>query len=411
MRDSLTAVAWFKKRTPEQFYDLVYQLVPVPQHVYGSIPLEQLHTSEQARTIVGSGQFKFVKWEPKVRIELVADTANYRGRPKLDRIILSIITDGNVGMTQMLNGQADFLQAYPIDQVQTLDSSKVARPLVQPNLGYTWAAFNPHAPKSKTAPHPIFSDIRVRRALAMGVDRRAMLRERVRELRTARARPFPDDAVVRRQHDQASAVRHDGRQGAARLGRLARGRERHAREEWAAARVRHSHVDDQPARAGSTRCCFRSNSVSLAFRSIIENLDRADLRSTRASRPTSTWSCGRWTTDPAVGGFAQTWSTSAIGDQGQNIQRYSNKKVDALLDSARPRSTGEGEGDRAPRVPDDRRRRSGDLALRRRADRSRSIAASTSARCAPDGWSVDMGSWSIDPAKRIDRDRIGLGSP
>jgi peptide/nickel transport system substrate-binding protein len=28
----------------------------------------------------------------------------------------------------------------------------------------------------------------------------------------------------------------------------------------------------------------------------------------------------------------------------------------------------------------------------------------------PDGWSVDMGTWSIDPAKRIDRDRIGLGA-
>ena len=27
----------------------------------------------------------------------------------------------------------------------------------------------------------------------------------------------------------------------------------------------------------------------------------------------------------------------------------------------------------------------------------------------PDGWAVDMANWSVDPARRIDRDRIGLG--
>src|SRR5665213_1673319 len=36
-------------------------------------------------------------------------------------------------------------------------------------------AMNPHVAKSKTTPHPIFSDIRVRRALSMAVDREAML--------------------------------------------------------------------------------------------------------------------------------------------------------------------------------------------------------------------------------------------
>ena len=32
--------------TPEQFYDLAYQLLIMPEHVYGSIPPEQLHTSD-----------------------------------------------------------------------------------------------------------------------------------------------------------------------------------------------------------------------------------------------------------------------------------------------------------------------------------------------------------------------------
>ena len=33
VRDSVTAVAWFRKRTPAQFYDLVYQVSIVPEHV------------------------------------------------------------------------------------------------------------------------------------------------------------------------------------------------------------------------------------------------------------------------------------------------------------------------------------------------------------------------------------------
>src|SRR5215211_2573422 len=66
-RDSLTAVVFFKKHTPEEFYDIAYQLPIMPEHVYGSIPLEQLHTSDATRRLVGSGRFKFVKWEPGTR--------------------------------------------------------------------------------------------------------------------------------------------------------------------------------------------------------------------------------------------------------------------------------------------------------------------------------------------------------
>ena len=44
VRDSATAVAWFRKRTPEQFYDFVYQVSIVPQHVYGAVAPAQLRT-------------------------------------------------------------------------------------------------------------------------------------------------------------------------------------------------------------------------------------------------------------------------------------------------------------------------------------------------------------------------------
>jgi peptide/nickel transport system substrate-binding protein len=409
VRDSLTAVAWFKKHTPSQFYDLVYQLIPVPQHVYGSIPLEQLHTSDQARTIVGSGQFKFVKWEPKVRVEMVADTAHYRGRPKLDRIIMSIIADGNVGMTQVLTGQADFLQAYPIDQINQLDSSKVARPLSLPTLSYTYAAFNPFAPKSRTTPHPMFSDLRVRRALSMGVDRVAMLSNVFGKLGRLNHGPFPmthpaaDSTIKVPPYDTVAAKAMLDSSG------------------W---RVGANGVREKNGRPFHIRILTSTSSLTrrqyavllqeqfrrLGVQADIENLDPQtfDAHSRAGDFDLLLWS---WGTDPAINGFAQTWGTSAIGDQGQNVQRYSNRKVDALLDSASAafdpdeadalaRRAFQTIADDAPAIW------LYDVVLIDAINRRINVGTTRA-----DGWSVDMGTWSVDPAKRIDRDRIGLGTP
>ena len=127
------------------------------------------------RTPIGSGRFRFVKWESGKRIELIADTTNYRGRAKLDRVIL-VPSDPATAAAQILNGQADFMEAFLIDQAPKLDSNTFARPIVIPQLGYVFLSMNRFAPKSKTTPHPIFSDRRVRRALSMGVDRESMLR-------------------------------------------------------------------------------------------------------------------------------------------------------------------------------------------------------------------------------------------
>lgn len=87
VKDSLTAVAYFRKHLPEQFYDLVYQIAIVPEHVLASTPTALLKTAEIGRKGIGSGRFRLVKWDAGSRIELIADTVNYRGRPKLDRVV------------------------------------------------------------------------------------------------------------------------------------------------------------------------------------------------------------------------------------------------------------------------------------------------------------------------------------
>src|SRR5690348_5167630 len=44
--DSLTAVVWFKKVKPEQFYEFVYQVQIMPEHIWASVPRNQLANSD-----------------------------------------------------------------------------------------------------------------------------------------------------------------------------------------------------------------------------------------------------------------------------------------------------------------------------------------------------------------------------
>src|SRR5262249_49982337 len=162
------------------------------------------------RTPIGSGQFRFAQWKPDVSFELDADTANYHGRPLLDRVIVTPTTDPSARQAQVLTGEADFIQHFA-GETALLDSSKIARVLLIPSLQYAFLAMNPYAPKSNMQAHPIFSDVRVRRALSMSVDRVAMLHNVFGNNRLIAHGPFPmilsasDSTVKLPPYDTAAA--------------------------------------------------------------------------------------------------------------------------------------------------------------------------------------------------------------
>jgi peptide/nickel transport system substrate-binding protein len=175
VQDSQTAVVRFKQHTPEQFYDLVYQIAIVPQHILGSVSPQALKTADVARAGIGSGRFRLARWTAGQTLELVADTTNYRGRPGLDRVLLSIASDGQAAAARFMAGDADLLEHVPPPLAEKLAHDSAHRVVSAPDLGYGYLAFNLHSPTAPTQPHPIFQDIAVRRALTMAVNRPAML--------------------------------------------------------------------------------------------------------------------------------------------------------------------------------------------------------------------------------------------
>jgi peptide/nickel transport system substrate-binding protein len=407
VRDSLTAVVWFKKHTPEQFYDVAYQLIIMPEHVYGSIPVDQLHTSEITRKPIGSGRFRFVRWDAGTRIELVADTANYRGRAKLDRLIFTPVTPP-AAATQLLGGQADFMDAFPIDQVSKLDSSSAARAMTDPQLAYAFMGMNQFDPKSKSNAHPIFSDARVRRALSMAVDRAGMLHNVFGDKGRLSHGPFPmiaffADSTLRLPPYDTTAAKTLLDSAGWRVG---------------ATGVRAK--NGRPLRFSllvpSSSLPRRRYAVLLQdqFRKIgvQADLDQIDANTMGARQTAYDFDAimGGFNTDPSPSGAKQNWSTAGIGAAGQNILRYSNPRVDALLDSA------------SSAFDPGKMKSYASRAFQNIIDDTPAIwlydfvvfpavnRRITTRPLRADEWWANLADWSIPGDKRIDRDRIGLTS-
>ena len=71
-------------------YNAVNTMSILPRHALGDVKGVALRTSSLSRAPIGSGRFRFVKWNAGQSIELAADTSNYRDRPNLDRVILTV---------------------------------------------------------------------------------------------------------------------------------------------------------------------------------------------------------------------------------------------------------------------------------------------------------------------------------
>ena len=172
--DSLHVAAYFSHRFPEQFYQFVASFVPLPAHLLASIPHEALATSAFSRAPVGSGPFRFVAWKQGERFEMAAVDAFYRGRATLDRVIFSVNGDPSTLAKQLFAGEADFYELLPASEVATAATKKTVQLIRTPSMNYAFLQFNLHD-GATAKPHPVLGEAGVRRAIAMALDRRAML--------------------------------------------------------------------------------------------------------------------------------------------------------------------------------------------------------------------------------------------
>ena len=330
VRDSLTAVVWFKRATPEAFYDFVYQVPIVPEHVYAAVPAAQLRTSEVARRPVGSGRFRFVRWEPGARLELAADENNYRGRARLDRVIYVHAADFDAAIARLMAKEADMFENVTPDHLPRLRADSAIRIISYPGLQTAFVAYNLRPGKAGT-PAPLFADLAVRRALAMAVDRKAMLRNVFDSLGKLSVGPLP------RSHPAADTTLRLPAFDVAGANRLLDS------AGWAAGQGGVRTKNGRPLAFSilvpSSSKIRNSYAVLLeqAFRAVgakaaIEQVDFPTFiqRTNTGAFDIAIHAIG---VDPSPSTLRQYWSSEAVGKPGGNLSGYSSPAFDALLDS------------------------------------------------------------------------------
>jgi len=114
------------------------------------------------KTYIGNGPYKMVQWEHNSFI-LMEKNPQYYDYKNLgpDKLKFALMDDDNAMLTAFKNGELDFNEGYPMDEVQSLLDSGLLK--VADYIGTYYVCFN-----TQRAP---FDDPRVREAFSLVIDR------------------------------------------------------------------------------------------------------------------------------------------------------------------------------------------------------------------------------------------------
>lgn len=328
--DSITCTAWFHRRSPEQFDELVTTLFPLPAHLLLGLPHDSLATSAFAREPVGDGPFALVAWEQDVRLEIAPSTTYAGTRPRLNRVIWTFSPDGATRFKQLAAGESDFLENLSVGDAANAGGQSSLRVVRLGTYSYNFLQFNLHDGAS-ARPHPLFGDRALRRALTMALDRQLLVHSVFDSLGRVGLGPFvraqwASDTTVRQiGFDRAAAMRTlDSLGWRAGPGGV---RARNGRQlaftllvPVIPTRVALSVLIQEQLRLAGVKVDIEKIDMSAM-------VDRVKLRTFDAVM-------GGFTSSPSPSGVTQTWTSAAAAKGGLNYGGYESKPFDAQVDSA-----------------------------------------------------------------------------
>ena len=142
------------------------QVMPAPRHLLEDVEPSRLRGLPFGRTPVTNGMFRLIRWDAGSSITLAANPDQPPPRPALDRIVIRFVPDVTTGMSELLAGQADLLK-LPADQRGRVAAEPRVELHTAARVRPAWLAWNVDR-------EPV-DDVRVRRAILMGIDREALV--------------------------------------------------------------------------------------------------------------------------------------------------------------------------------------------------------------------------------------------
>ena len=161
-------------------------IVVLPKHLLEGKDITKTGLS---RRPVGLGPYRLSEWKTQERIELVANPTYFGERPYLDRYIMRIIPDPATMFLELKSGGLDWMGLSPIQYKRQTDTpffKKNFRKYHYLSFSYTYLGYNLKC--------PLFSDKRVRQAIAYAIDKKEIIRGVLLGYGVAATGPYKPDA-------------------------------------------------------------------------------------------------------------------------------------------------------------------------------------------------------------------------
>lgn len=132
---------------------------------------------------VGTGPFRFERWDRDEKIVLAAFDKYWGGRPALDRVIFRKIGENSVRFQLLKDGQLHIMDGVNFVDLDAVAADPKLNLLQVPGMNFSYLAMN-----TSRAP---FNDVQVRQAVAHAVDRAKILKLALRGYGQTGPNPLP----------------------------------------------------------------------------------------------------------------------------------------------------------------------------------------------------------------------------
>jgi len=160
--DRYTVVIRFREYYPAH---LTLFSTILPKHSLEVV--DDINKASFNRSPIGTGPFKFKEWRLAESVVLEKNPTYFRGKPNLDTIIYKVIPDSNIMLIQLKAGEVDIVSNVAFAQLDQIKDIAGMQAMITPNMIWEHLDFN--------LDHALFQDARVRQAIALGIDKQALI--------------------------------------------------------------------------------------------------------------------------------------------------------------------------------------------------------------------------------------------